>query len=152
MEAIYAEIPSVPSCTGACATACGPIVMFDAEWKRVKRAAGGRSLRYTPGSLRCPMLNQNGQCTVYSVRPYICRLWGTTPVLACPEGCEPDPGWLSREEAQDIFERLCAVAGPGTNGPVGVVDDIWAAFALEARQERATRVEQIRQAKEKGQL
>lgn len=119
--------------------------MFTEEWKRVQRSAGGRSLRYVPGSLRCPMLSASGKCTVYTSRPYICRLWGTTEVLACPDGCQPER-WLTREEAQGIFERLRAVAGPGNDGPVGAIDDIWQGFALEAREERAARVAQIKQA------
>lgn len=146
MEEIYSEIPSIPSCNGRCASACGPIVMFTGEWKRVKRSMGGKPPSYTPGSLRCPMLSPTGRCMVYTVRPYICRLWGTTSTLACPEGCQPTR-WLSREEAQDIFERLCAIAGPGVSGPVGSVEDLWGAFALEAREERAARVEQIKQAR-----
>lgn len=145
MEEIYAEIPAIPSCTGACATACGPIVMFTEEWRRVKRSMGGKSPRLVPGSLRCPMLSPTGRCMVYTVRPYICRLWGTTETLECPEGCQPTR-WLTREEAQDIFTRLSAIAGPGTDGPVGQVEDIWDAFALEAREERAARIKQIRQA------
>lgn len=143
IEEIYEEIPNVPGCTGACATACGPIVMFTEEWKRVKRAAGGRSVRYVKGSLSCPMLSSSGRCTVYTARPYICRLWGTTEVLACPEGCQPER-WLTRDEAHEIFQRLHAVAGPGTAGPVGAIDDIWQGFALEAREERASRIKQIK--------
>ena len=147
IEEIYKEIPTIPSCTGACATACGPIVMFTEEWKRVKRSMGDKPLTYIPGSLRCPMLSPTGRCMVYSVRPYICRLWGTTDTLACPEGCQPTR-WLTREQAHEIFVRLREVTGPGVDGPVGAVEDIWDAFALEEREERARRLEQIRQSRQ----
>jgi uncharacterized protein len=143
LEAIYAEIPETPDCTGACAEACGPIVMFKGEWRRVRRAFRGNP-RYVEGSLRCPMLSPTGRCMVYTQRPYICRLWGTTKVLRCPQGCKPTR-WLSREEAMDIYRRLAELVGPETDGPVGSVTDLWDAFAIDARIERAARVELIRQ-------
>lgn len=91
------------------------------------------------------MLSPTGKCTVYTVRPFICRLWGTTPTLRCPEGCEPER-WLTREEARDIYERIQAIAGPESAGPLGEVDDLWGAIALEAREHRAAIIEQIEKA------
>ncbi len=40
-------------------------------------------------NLSCPHLGMNG-CQVYAERPLICRLFGTTPRLACPNGNRPD--------------------------------------------------------------
>jgi len=39
--------------------------------------------------LSCPHLGDKG-CTVYAERPLICRLFGTTPRLPCPNGNRPD--------------------------------------------------------------
>lgn len=39
-------------------------------------------------SLSCPHLGVNG-CEVYEERPLICRLFGTTPSLPCPNGRSP---------------------------------------------------------------
>jgi len=39
--------------------------------------------------LSCPHLGENG-CQVYAERPLICRLFGTTPRLACPNGKRPE--------------------------------------------------------------
>lgn len=39
--------------------------------------------------LSCPHLGRDG-CQVYLERPLICRLFGTTPRLACPRGQRPD--------------------------------------------------------------
>jgi len=36
----------------------------------------------------CPYLGKNG-CEVYGDRPLICRLFGTTPSLPCPNGKRP---------------------------------------------------------------
>ena len=37
----------------------------------------------------CPHLGDQG-CQVYAERPLICRLFGTTPRLACPNGKRPN--------------------------------------------------------------
>ena len=39
--------------------------------------------------LSCPHLGDKG-CEVYAERPLICRLFGTTPRLACPNGKRPE--------------------------------------------------------------
>jgi hypothetical protein len=38
--------------------------------------------------LSCPHLGEHG-CEVYSERPLICRLFGTTPSLLCPNSMRP---------------------------------------------------------------
>ena len=39
--------------------------------------------------LSCPHLGDQG-CQVYAERPLICRLFGTTPRLVCPNGKRPE--------------------------------------------------------------
>lgn len=133
LEEIYREIPSIPGCDGRCAVACGPIAMYEGEWARIVRSRGATTPRLAPGSITCPLLSATGRCTVYSVRPFICRVWGTVRTLRCPVGCEPTR-WLTTAEAHDIFRRVAEVAGPGIDGPFGGVDDLWGAIALVARE------------------
>jgi Fe-S-cluster containining protein len=116
--------------------------MFKGEWERVKRAKGGTVPKLR--GLTCPMLSPTGKCTVYSVRPYICRLWGTTRELRCPEGCEPDR-WLSIEQSMDIYTRIREIAGPQTAGPLGTVENLWEAIALQPRAERLELIERIKE-------
>lgn len=40
-------------------------------------------------ALSCPHLGADG-CQVYDERPLVCRLFGTTPKLACPNGRRPE--------------------------------------------------------------
>lgn len=40
-------------------------------------------------ALNCVHLGPDG-CTVYDERPLICRLFGTTPTLPCPNGRRPE--------------------------------------------------------------
>ena len=39
--------------------------------------------------LNCVHLGPKG-CEVYAERPLICRLFGTTASMPCPNGCRPD--------------------------------------------------------------
>ena len=73
--------------------------------------------------LTCPLLSANGRCTVYQVRPLICRLWGTTRALACPQGCQPER-WVTDDEAVELLKRLFAVAGPELVGPRGATEHV----------------------------
>jgi Fe-S-cluster containining protein len=152
LQQIYAEIPSIPACDGRCAQACGPIAMFKGEWERVKRSAG-RTPRMAKGSLTCPLLSPTGKCTTYTVRPFVCRVWGATRALACPHGCEPER-WLSAEEAKDIFDRIEAICGPEIDGPVGGIEGLrdavalWQSIALEAREARLELIDAIAKAKQ----
>jgi Fe-S-cluster containining protein len=52
--------------------------------------------------LSCPHLGENG-CQSYDERPLICRLFGTTPRLPCPNGKRPEVMIDSRIERK-IFE------------------------------------------------
>src|SRR2546429_6087610 len=40
---------------------------------------------------------RNGRCTVYEVRPMICRLWGMVEGMQCPHGCVPEGGHLTED-------------------------------------------------------
>lgn len=73
-------------CKGKCARSCGPIGCSSGERKLIEDRAG-RELTAVLDT--CTML-KNGRCTVYSIRPVICRLWGVVPSMPCPHGCEPE--------------------------------------------------------------
>ncbi len=52
--------------------------------------------------LSCPHLGAQG-CQVYDERPLICRLFGTTPRLACPNGNRPDV-MIDEKIEQQIYQ------------------------------------------------
>jgi Fe-S-cluster containining protein len=110
LEAIYAKLPKM-RCKQKCQKACGPIFMSPLEWDRMILAAGERK---GDASLVCPYLNKVGQCDAYSVRPLICRLWGTVRQMQCPHGCEPER-WMSNTEARLLLreaDQLSRRLGP----------------------------------------
>lgn len=105
LEKIYAALPKM-RCKGKCQGSCGPLALSRVEYD-VLATAGGPAVYDDPrGDLsgRCSKLVA-GRCSAYAVRPLICRLYGMTPALACPHGCEPDR-WVSGEEF-DIM--LCEI-------------------------------------------
>lgn len=50
-------------------------------------------------ALSCPHLGENG-CEAYEELPLICRLFGTTPSLRCPNGRAPKAMTDSKVEQQ----------------------------------------------------
>lgn len=109
---LYAELPSI-DCQGMCWDSCGPIDMTGAERVRIRRETGvdipaGSFLRHGPSA--CPALGMLHTCTVYDVRPLICRIWGLTRRLRCNYGCRPDRV-LTEPEAYEFIARAHEIAG-----------------------------------------
>lgn len=74
-------------CIPGCHDCCGPVTTSTEEMARlpVKSEAEHDAAL---ADLSCPHLGENG-CEVYAERPLICRLFGTTLQLACPNGRRP---------------------------------------------------------------
>jgi Fe-S-cluster containining protein len=74
-------------CVPGCHDCCGPVTASSEEMARLpvkSEAEHAAALE----ELNCPHLGEKG-CQVYAERPLICRLFGTTPRLACPNGKRP---------------------------------------------------------------
>jgi|ERR1051326_7151292 Fe-S-cluster containining protein len=107
LDALYAELPTI-ACQRKCHSACGPIFMSRVEWQRIIKKKG-----YEPRatSIDCPLL-VSGLCSVYNVRPMICRLWGIVESLPCPWGCKPQPRYLTHAEGHDFLLRAELLSEP----------------------------------------
>ncbi|MEX1668539.1 YkgJ family cysteine cluster protein [Zhongshania guokunii] len=81
------RIPSF-ECVSGCHDCCGPVTTSSEEMSRlpVKTDAEHEAAL---GELSCVHLGPKG-CTVYGERPLICRLFGTTPRMPCPNDRRPD--------------------------------------------------------------
>ena len=75
------------TCIVGCHACCGPVTASSEEMARlpVKTEAEHDAAL---ADLSCPHLGEQG-CQVYGERPLICRLFGTTPRLLCPNGMRP---------------------------------------------------------------
>lgn len=97
LRKLYATLPTL-ECKGLCSSSCQTrIDMSLAERARIEAIRGKpipEWMRDERG-LPCPLLH-NHRCSVYSVRPMVCRIWGTAahPKFRCPHGCQPDR-WLT---------------------------------------------------------
>ena len=99
LRMVYRDIPSAGMrCKSGCSDCCGPVPWSDAEIARVAVPLhaewidlfGVRALQ-DPLTGKCPFVTPAG-CAVYDRRPFMCRLFGSTPSeprLACPHGCRP---------------------------------------------------------------
>jgi hypothetical protein len=101
LDALYAQLPAL-RCQGYCADSCGPIDMSVRERSRIVERAR-KAVKCEKGGL-CNMLDENRRCTVYDIRPLICRLWGLTRSLACPYGCRPERWLTDAESARFLVE------------------------------------------------
>jgi hypothetical protein len=118
IEVLYASLPNI-SCKGLCSDCCGPIFVNAFEWERMGRP------KWSGGSLSCPLLEEK-RCSVYDLRPLICRLWGIVPEMPCPWGCKPDRE-MTTDEVTSAWEEWRQISstlkGPG-------LKDIEQAYAL----------------------
>jgi len=74
-------------CRPGCHDCCGPVTTSTEEMARLPVKSEAKH-EAALAELSCPHLGSNG-CQVYEERPLICRLFGTTPRLACPNGNRP---------------------------------------------------------------
>jgi hypothetical protein len=97
------RIPSF-ECLPGCHDCCGPVTTSSEEMARlpVKSEAEHEAAL---AAWSCPHLGDTG-CQVYAERPLICRLFGTSPRLACPHGLRPETMVAPEiEEGIDQFLR-----------------------------------------------
>lgn len=87
LKLLRAKIPSF-ECKPGCHDCCGPVTTSSEEMARLPIKTEEEHAKAL-AELRCPHLGPNG-CQVYHERPLICRLFGTTPKLPCPNGCRPE--------------------------------------------------------------
>lgn len=84
---LRARIPSF-ECKPGCHDCCGPVTTSSEEMARLPVKSEAEHAAAL-AEWRCPHLGDTG-CQVYDERPLICRLFGTTPRLACPNGKGPE--------------------------------------------------------------
>lgn len=113
---LYRLVPAI-ECKGLCAVSCGPIVIAEAEARRMEAIGGPFRLTLGEGDTDAERLSKgtcgylkDSRCTVYSVRPLLCRLWGVATPMICPWGCRP-ARVLSRDEGYALFARLERIGG-----------------------------------------
>jgi Fe-S-cluster containining protein len=120
LDRLYAELPTI-RCQGRCAIACGPIPLSEIEARRLQLAshtkprtvirllADGGPETLTPRE-RCIYLTPADRCSVYAVRPLICRAWGLVRLMSCMHGCLPDR-WLRDTDFVRLAQAIERIGG-----------------------------------------
>lgn len=123
---LYARVPKIPDCDGRCWRSCGPIDMSDRERQRTRQAgvqiSDYREARDDPEEFYCEALTKDKRCSIYELRPLICRLWGTTIGMPCPFGCVPEGGFLTDDEGQELVAQSLRIGGHELASRVGKPD------------------------------
>jgi hypothetical protein len=124
LERVYARIPRI-ECQRKCQAGCGIIAATGKiEAERLDRQFGLQFGRYFTangmdaraanggwleiGRTYCEFITADGNCDVYSLRPLMCRLFGTVRELACPHGCQPER-WLNDAEKLELIRAVEAL-------------------------------------------
>lgn len=140
LRALYGRLPKL-DCQKLCEDQCGPVPVSRLELEIVTRAAGGTLP--SSGTTDCPLITEDGCCSVYEDRPMVCRLWGTfywpESVVApgvisedargwqCPHGCRPERE-LTLPEFLALMMELESIVGPA--GARSLVPEINGALEL----------------------
>jgi uncharacterized protein len=110
LDELYKQIPVTIKCQGLCQESCGPIAMTEVEFERISETSGTTPCINESGI--CSLL-KDGKCSVYSIRPVICRLFGLIESMKCPFGCVPTPRYLTKEEGFKILSKADEITGHG---------------------------------------
>lgn len=86
IDNLRSRIPSF-TCIVGCHDCCGPVTASSTEMARLPVKSDAEHAAALD-ELSCPHLGTHG-CEVYAGRPLICRLFGTTPRMLCPNGQRP---------------------------------------------------------------
>ena len=86
IENLRQRIPSF-KCIVGCHDCCGPVTASSEEVARLPIKTDAEH-ETALAHYNCVYLGKHG-CEVYNERPLICRLFGTTPRLLCPNGKRP---------------------------------------------------------------
>ncbi|MBW1982404.1 MAG: YkgJ family cysteine cluster protein [Deltaproteobacteria bacterium] len=104
LDDLYQLIPDF-MCTPGCHECCrsfGVPSQTKAEAERIKQFLLERGRKPQPAQgTTCPYLTEEG-CSIYPVRPLICRLYGTSVNYLCKEGVKP-LRLLHEDEEAEIF-------------------------------------------------
>lgn len=120
----YSGIPACHCPTG-CAKCCGPILWNEEEDQAIRaylRKRGGTMPR--GHGVYCPFLQVGKhRCSIYPVRPLVCRLYGVTRTLTCEVGHRVER-WLSGAEAAALMQQYegATFRSAWDDGPITLAD------------------------------
>lgn len=110
LAAVYAQMPTM-QCLGLCSDSCYSLGQTRLERDYVRDRSGVELGLVQAPPTACPALDMLNRCSVYEVRPAICRLWGMARGMRCQYGCEPEGGFLTGQQAYELLAQVAELAG-----------------------------------------
>jgi Fe-S-cluster containining protein len=89
LERVYQQIPNPNTpCSPNCGKCCGILWPSRLEISNIQEWLERRGRKYidfnmTP-SIDCPYLDEDKRCSIYPVRPFLCRILAVSTDLPCP--------------------------------------------------------------------
>lgn len=123
IDFLLSKLPTF-ECKPGCADCCGPVMMSRLELKRIVARTGIDPKRLNAqwmlkeGCISCPLLTADNRCSVYDIRPAICRVFGSSahPRLRCPHGLGPlEP--ISAKQTNSLIDQVMEL-GHGISNPL----------------------------------
>ena len=113
LDKMYKQLPKI-NCKQLCEASCSIIPIGDLERKRIEKWLGFNPFltpeqiiedlkSKSPCQFTCSLLKE-GKCSIYRIRPLICRLFGLTKKMQCPFGCVPDK-WMDDKVAREMLKK-----------------------------------------------
>jgi len=106
-------------CDDGCGDCCGPVPATAAEFQRVLAYIRERDIKPKDQGITCP-LYLDGKCSVYPVRPLICRAFGHVEGMVCSRGHntnvprEVDTKIVANGRVEHLLHDVLAIVNPGT--------------------------------------
>jgi Fe-S-cluster containining protein len=116
LDKIYGKIPEI-DCKGLCHHSCTLIPVAKAESQRARDRLGCSPYKPTADEIQRAIDNKSVptcralkdmKCSIYTIRPAICRLYGVAEGLECQFGCKPK-ATLTKEEAYNLIRETEAI-------------------------------------------
>jgi Fe-S-cluster containining protein len=73
------------ACDKGCTDCCGVVAVSQGEYEALLAHAFKKNIKPVRQGTTCPWF-QDGGCSVYEARPFVCRFFGHTDLMTCPHG------------------------------------------------------------------
>lgn len=105
------SLPQLPAmkCDEGCGDCCGIVMCSSAEAKTIVNVINARGIKPVRQGSKCP-LYIDGKCSVYEVRPTVCKLFGHVEKMPCSRGYNTN---VSDEIAHE-YHKVMARGGTGS--------------------------------------
>jgi hypothetical protein len=110
LEKIYSRIPEF-KCQERCGECCGPVRWSLAEEIVIRDYIRRHGIEYRKMKSimdYCPFLTEDKKCSIYPVRPLVCRVYGVLENLRCPY-IKPEK-YMSLEEFFEMEKEIAKLS------------------------------------------